>query len=494
MKEILRALRPVRRRLRLGNALRSGSLGLLTGAGLSLALMIVSFFVPVAGKPWCCLVLVAGLGGLAFLAGLCRPVRPMAAARAADQAGLQERAQTALTLQGDDPMTQLQQADALQALSALDARRIPLPGLQKRLLAAGGAIVLSAALLLLPNAQDETARRIAAFRDQMNQAAEQLAAEAEKPGGDLTDAQRQELRRLLQELSRELRRADSPLEALLALAQGENRLEQLREATAAQAQARMTDAMNQAGLSALAKALEAGDEQALADALSQADPAQLNRAAENLSGEMQSALQATAQALQSGNGQQARAALGQMQSAGQGQSGALQSADQLMQALRAAAGSQAPGQQQGQRNSPRQGQGPGQGQGQGPGTGDQNGGGAGSGSTNEDQGAFSGNRPGQSAGSRGPEYKEEQYEEIYDPTRLRATETQQTAQNARGEGESDQLQLGPGAGTLGDSVPYNEVINEYASAAVQAAESQGLTRQERQWVDDYFAALTRDGQ
>ena len=477
MKEILRALAPAKRRLRLGNALRFGGMGLLSGAGLSLGL-------------------IAGMTALPFAAGLCWPVKPLAAARAADRAGLQERAQTALTQTGDGPMAQLQRADALHALETLDPRRIPLPQMKRRLLAAGGAMVLSAALLLLPNPQDETARQLADFRQQMAQAAEQIAAEAENPAEELTDAQRQELRRLLQELRRDLRSSDSALDALLALDQGEQRLEQLRETLAAQAQAGLTDALNQAGLSALAEALAMGDERALEEALSQTDPAQLMQAAEGLPGEMQSALQSAAQALQNGNGQQAQAALSQMQSAaGQGQSNALQSASQLMQALRAAASGQTPGQQQGQGNNG-QGQQQGQGQrpGQGQGQGNQPGGGAGSGSTNEDQGASAGHNSGSSAGNRDPEYHEGQYEEIYDPTRLQASETQQTAQNARGDGESDQARLGPGAGTQGDSVPYNEVVNEYAAAAAQAADSQSLSRQERQWVDDYFSALTRDAQ
>ena len=492
MKEILWALAPAKRRLRLGNALRFGGMGLLSGAGLSLALLIASFFTPIPGKLWLCLGPIAGMTALPFAAGLCWPVKPLAAARAADRAGLQERAQTALTQTGDGPMAQLQRADALHALETLDPRRIPLPQMKRRLLAAGGAMVLSAALLLLPNPQDETARQLADFRQQMAQAAEQIAAEAENPAEELTDAQRQELRRLLQELRRDLRSSDSALDALLALDQGEQRLEQLRETLAAQAQAGLTDALNQAGLSALAM----GDERALEEALSQTDPAQLMQAAEGLPGEMQSALQSAAQALQNGNGQQAQATLSQMQfAAGQGQSNALQSASQLMQALRAAASGQTPGQQQGQGNNG-QGQQQGQGQrpGQGQGQGNQPGGGAGSGSTNEDQGASAGHNSGSSAGNRDPEYHEGQYEEIYDPTRLQASETQQTAQNARGDGESDQARLGPGAGTLGDSVPYNEVVNEYAAAAAQAADSQSLSRQERQWVDDYFSALTRDAQ
>ena len=487
MKEILRALGPARRRLRLGCALRLGGLGLLSGAGLSLALLIASFFTPVIGKLWLCLGLITGTAALLFAAGLCRPVKPLAAAQAADRAGLQERAQTALTLTGDGPMAQLQQADALQALGTLDPRRIPLPRMKRLLLAAGGVMVLSAALLLLPNPQDETVRQLADFHRRMEQAAEQVAAEAENPAGELTDAQWQELRRILQELRRELRASDSALDALLALDQGEQRLERLRETLAAQAQAGLTDALTQAGLSALAEALAAGDESALESALSQTDPAQLMQAAESLSGALQSALQSAAQALQSGDGQQAQAALTQLQSAaGQGQSSALQSASQLMQALRTAASGQAPGQQQGQESN-------GQGQQQGRSQGSQNGGGAGSGSTNEDQGASSGHSSG-GTGSRDGEYNEGQYEEIYDPTRLQASETQQTAQNDRGDGESDQAQLGPGAGTQGGSVPYNEVVNEYAAAAAQAADSQSLSRQERQWVDDYFSALTRDAQ
>ena len=133
MKEILRALAPAKRRLRLGNALRFGGMGLLSGAGLSLALLIASFFTPIPGKLWLCLGLIAGMTALPFAAGLCWPVKPLAAARAADRAGLQERAQTALTQTGDGPMAQLQRADALHALETLDPRRIPLPQMKRRL-------------------------------------------------------------------------------------------------------------------------------------------------------------------------------------------------------------------------------------------------------------------------------------------------------------------------------------------------------------------------
>ena len=67
-----------------------------------------------------------------------------------------------------------------------------------------------------------------------------------------------------------------------------------------------------------------------------------------------------------------------------------------------------------------------------------------------------------------------------------------SAQSQRQEGDSVQVQLGPGAGTLQGNIPYNEVALEYAQAAAQAADSQNLSMQERQWVNDYFTALTEE--
>ena len=50
MKELIRALGPVRRRIRLGRGLRGGCLGLLAGAALCLALNAAAFLLPLPGR------------------------------------------------------------------------------------------------------------------------------------------------------------------------------------------------------------------------------------------------------------------------------------------------------------------------------------------------------------------------------------------------------------------------------------------------------------
>ena len=64
-----------------------------------------------------------------------------------------------------------------------------------------------------------------------------------------------------------------------------------------------------------------------------------------------------------------------------------------------------------------------------------------------------------------------------------------TEQNRLGE-DSVQIETGPGKGTLEGSVPYGDVIGEYAEAETQAADSARLTQEQKQWVDEYFRRLT----
>ena len=66
-----------------------------------------------------------------------------------------------------------------------------------------------------------------------------------------------------------------------------------------------------------------------------------------------------------------------------------------------------------------------------------------------------------------------------------------TEQNKLGD-DSVQIETGPGKGRLEGNVPFREVVGEYAEAEAEAAESAHLTREQKQWVDDYFRRLTDD--
>ena len=56
--------------------------------------------------------------------------------------------------------------------------------------------------------------------------------------------------------------------------------------------------------------------------------------------------------------------------------------------------------------------------------------------------------------------------------------------------DSVQIETGPGKGSLEGNVPYRQVIGEYAETEAQAAESAHLTREQKEWVDEYFRQLT----
>lgn len=394
-------------------------------------------------------------------------------------------------------MTRLQRADALRALRELNPRQVPLPRLGRWLAAAAATAALAALLLALPNPQAAAVQRIEDFQRRMEQAEEQLQQATEKAADPLSPSEREELRRLLDELRRETGRARDSLDALLALDAGEKRLEQLQDAWAAQSLAALSQALAQAGLNAPAAALEAGEQEALTQALSGLDASALERAGEGQTQPVQAALSAAAQALAQGQTAQAAQALSGAQAASGQQQSALENARQALDALRSAlqggqSAMRASGQagQAGQSGQSSQ-NGPngqsGQSGAEGPAQGQP--GGAGQGSSNQAQGSAQGDQQG-GRGSREPRYREEQFEEIYDPTRLSAGETALSAAGQRGEGESTQMQLGPGAGSAEGYVPYNRVLGEYAEAAALAADSQALSAQAKKWVDDYFAALT----
>ena len=481
MKDIRKALGPVRRKLRCVHLWKGVGYGVLSAGALFLGSTICSFIIPIRDQ--------AGLTGIACssavfisaLVSLLIPVNDMSCARAADVHGLKERAQTALMITENSPMAELLHSDAIDALAQFDCRCIRFPSIKRHCLIAGAAIILATILCLVPNPQEEVLRSAMAFEKTMEEASTQAQTESEKPMSDLSEKDRQELRKLLAELSREISESEDQMDAMLALGEAEQRLEALRERMAGDAVNQLNDVLNDNGLGALAEAMDSGEEQMMEEALESAEADSLYAASQQVSGDMQNMLGAAARAMQSGDISGAAGSLSQLQSAVQaGNFSQLGSASRLLSSLRSSIGSGGQGGNSG-------GNGQGNSIGNQPGEGVGNG--AGPGSTNQAQ-EGSGQEQAGRRGNADPRYKEGEYESIYDPTRLDASQTEISAQSPQGEGDSMQAQLGPGAGQIGESVPYNQVIFDYADAAVKAADNQNLTAQERSWVNAYFASLT----
>ena len=256
-----KALSPVRGRLRA----RHGLTGLCWGAAaaglLLLAVLAVSFFTPLAGRGG-----LLALGTLALplggLVGALWPVSDRQAARAADACGLRERAQTALALAGrQDEMARLQRADALRALQGLDTRSaLPLRPARLPLLAGAGCLALCAALLLIPNPQEEILAARQQFAQRMEAPSQALAQAAEQVADQLLgERDAREVRRLLAELSRQTARSRDAREALTALGNTQQQLERLLS----QAREAAGEALSQAGMEAAAEALGRQDMEGL---------------------------------------------------------------------------------------------------------------------------------------------------------------------------------------------------------------------------------------
>ena len=566
MNELLKALGPVRSRLRLRRFVSGAGWGFAGGALAALILLAVTSFVPLANRWWIAGACVAGGTLLAAASNALRPVSPLEAARAADACGLRERAVTALELaetaarlQAPHPtatdrkeaphptatgrpetasvapapqagvsrpeadMILLQRRDACERLQALDARQIRPAFPKRRLLAGALLLALCAATLLLPGGGD---RAVAARQalETKTAAMAKAAEEAEKADeAGLTEKEKAELRKLTADLKRDLTASRDEADALVAVDKAEQQLQKLRqeqaqEKTAGDAMSAMnalSQAMQSAGMDAaadaLAEALASGDAAAMSKALSDLSAEDLQKLSESLTGEAKALAEALARTAQQGelsearmqalqqaaNAQQSATSQSAAQSAASqsaaqsaaSQSAAAQQATALQQALAGMKASLGAGQSQ-QSASQASMSGAGAGSGNNPG---QSGGGAGTGSTNEEQkGGSGGQKSGGSKGTNPAEFKQTEYETIYDPEKVDvAARDVMTNQQSLGK-DSVQIETGPGKGSLEGNVPVSQVVGEYAEQEVKAAESANLTREQKQWVDEYFRKLTEE--
>lgn len=556
MNELLKALGPVRSRLRLRRFVSGAGWGFAGGTLAALILLAVTSFVPLVNRWWIAGACVAGGTLLAAASNALRPVSPLEAARAADACGLRERAVTALELaetaarlQAPHPtatgrpetasvapapqagvsrpeadITLLQRRDACERLQALDARQIRPAFPKRRLLAGALLLALCAATLLLPGGGD---RAVAARQalETKTAAMAKAAEEAEKADeAGLTEKEKAELRKLTADLKRDLTASRDEADALVAVDKAEQQLQKLRqeqaqEKTAGDAMSAMnalSQAMQSAGMDAaadaLAEALASGDAAAMSKALSDLSAEDLQKLSESLTGEAKALAEAMARTAQQGelsearmqalqqaaNAQQSATSQSAAQSAASQSAAAQSAASQTAAARQAAALQQALagmkaslGAGQGQQSASQASMsGAGSGSGNNPG---QSGGGAGTGSTNEEQkGGSGGKNSGGSKGTNPAEFKQTEYETIYDPEKVDvAARDVMTNQQSLGK-DSVQIETGPGKGSLEGNVPVSQVVGEYAEQEVKAAESANLTREQKQWVDEYFRKLTEE--
>ncbi len=463
MKEVLKALRPVKHRIRRNRFLRGAVAGLAAGLAAAVILQAVSFFVPVPDRGLWAAAAAAAVMLLTALGNAARPVKDMTAAQAADACGLKERTVTALE-GGDEPIRQLQRQDACKALDALDVKQIRPGSVKKTLLASLGCAVLLGALLLIPNAQDNEAAARKALNRTLQEGRKTIEQAAEEDEERLPDEKKSELRKITADLNRELGESRDAADALVALDKAEQRLEQMRQETAGD----KTDGSGASG--------EAGSGEKTGNAEGKGEGENAGQAVNGQAGTASSASVGTAAQLQTLEALTAlKGAVNPSLQAGNGIQG--------LEGKNGTAVGQA-------------GKGTGNGQTGQNGAGGSNpngktGGGAGEGTTNEEQQGSGTPSNGIMKGNRDPRYKEVQYETIYDPEHIdKDKQDVMTEQFRTGDEGAAQIETGPGRGSLNGDVPWGEALQEYADTEARAADRENLTTQERQWVNDYYKLLT----
>ena len=454
-------------RIRRNRLLRGAAAGLAAGLGAAILLQAVSFFLPIPDRGLWAAGLAAAVMMLTALGNALRPVKNRTAAEAADACGLKERTITALE-DGEEPIRQLQRRDACNALKTLDVKRIRAGSVKKQLFTALGCAAVLSLLLLVPSPQDSDAAARKALVRTLQEGREAIVQAAEEDEAGLTEEKKSELRKITEDLNRELGESRDAADALVALDKAEKRLEQFQKQTAGEAGEAM------AGAAANAETDQAGNEKD-------------GEAGESEQSGDESSAKASAQA---GAGQ-----------AGNSSDGATPTAAQMktLQALAALQSAVNPSSQNGTNAqgasgmSGKQGNQNGNG---GPGSngglnGKQAGNGAGEGSTNEEQTGGQSSKGGHSQGTRDPRFKEEKYETIYDPEHIdKDKQDVMTEQYRLGDEDSLKLEVGPGKGNVNGDVPWSEALQDYADTEARSAERENLTVQERQWVNEYYRLLT----
>lgn len=464
MKEVLKALRPVKHRIRRNRFLRGAAAGLAAGLAAAVILQAAAFFVPVPDRGLWAAAAAAAVMLLTALGNAARPVKDMTAAQAADACGLKERTVTALE-GGDEPIRQLQRQDARRALEALNVKQIRPGSVKKALLAAIGCAVLLGTLLLIPNAQDTEAAARKALNRTLQEGRKTIEQAAEDDEERLPDEKKSELRKITADLNRELGESRDAADALVALDKAEQRLEQMRQETAGD----KTDGSGASG--------EAGSGEKTGNAEGKGEGENAGQAVDGQAGTASSASAGTAAQLQTLEALTAlKGAVNPSLQAGNG----IQGIEGKNGTPVGQAGTGTGNGQTGQNGA-----------GSGKNPGGKTGGGAGEGTTNEEQQGDGNSSSGIVKGNRDPRYKEVQYETIYDPEHIDKDKQDVMTEQFRTSDEgSAQIETGPGRGNLNGDVPWGEALQEYADTEARAADRENLTTQERQWVNDYYKLLT----
>lgn len=529
--DIYKSIRPLKNRIHLSKAVLCLSWGLTAAGAASLALALSAFFLPV---PFILrdisVICAASIAASLVVSVFFRPGN-LKAMKVADSLGLKERLVTAYELRDSlEPISRIQRYDALKALSkANPASKYAIRFPRYQALASLVLIAVTALTLSIPSPSKEKAAVMENVLSEVKKQAEKIDQERKELGkkANLSEKKLQEVNRKIDTLLAELKKSDSEAKAVKALAKTKHELEELKNKglnddlkTLA---GRMEEnpltrdfgqALKQGDMAEMKKRLEGLNEKLKGmDANSRKELAeQFKKAAAEVakSGELARNLAALSREISSGNldALQSRMAelgntLSQLAQSDSALASAMQqfenemlqqladSLDDSRQQISDQAGNSArtaQGSSQGEGNQPG-GDGKGNQSGQDEdGKSKRGGSGAGNQSSGGDLG-YSGEESG--SGARQPGQKQmREYEDVYVPSRLGGDSASSQVKGAKtASGQSQWAESGSMPVEKGDTLPYDQVLGEYRSQAMQGLDDNPIPPVMKDIVRDYFTSL-----
>ncbi|NLY43531.1 MAG: hypothetical protein GX066_06125 [Clostridiaceae bacterium] len=549
--ELFRVLKPLRRRMFINRALDCILWGLCIGGAVGVIVATAALFVPVAfalNKVFLCI----GISFFAALvAAVFMFPDYKAVAVQGDKLGLKERLVTALELKDDNsPIARIQRFDAVKAARSINFKKAyPFYVDRKKLFGALGLFMAIALIFFIPSDQREIARQKERIKKAIDEQVVQVKKEQEKlsQNRELTLKEREELNEQLKELLKELKKSKNEQDAVKAIARMQHKLDEIKQNSMDKDLTRLGEMLSRLEeTKEIGNALKEGryDEirekmDALARKLENMDENEVNQLAEeiekiarkiNENPELAEALQQLAQAMQSGQFSQELANMSTAMSKLAGNAAmhkAMQSLGNALSQARASLASVNSDQlanpilvsnlkgssQQGETDSSNTGvkgqgsAGIAQGVGQGnsgsdsqgdSGEGEGNGGnGSGTGGSGVGDGTGSGregsSQGGLAQGNSGKEPGEKKvrnYEEIYASKRIDGADQESYVSGTqRDSGTVEQVQVEDGPVLMGESLPYNEVFEQYRYEAMKSLERSTIPAAMKTLVEEYFSSL-----
>ena len=262
--EIFRAIRPLKRRIHLNNAIICWTYAFIFAGALSLLLSGASLFVPVLFINKKIMAVYLSIILISLVISLFLGPKTEKTIQTADSLGLKERLITAFQLRNEEgSIVEMQRKDALKALANVDFRalyslKIPI----KKILIGFVLLIMVFVTLLIPTSAKERAENNEGVINETKAQAEKIdekRKEIEK-SSDVSDKKLDEINKEIDKLLKDLNQAKNEEDALKALSKAKHELEKLKNSTVRQDLEKLSEKLSRNTLSKdLGEALKEGD-------------------------------------------------------------------------------------------------------------------------------------------------------------------------------------------------------------------------------------------